>query len=152
MRSYAIGDIHGHLDLLERAHERIAADMAVHGPAPVIHLGDLEDRGPDSRGVIEFLMAGEAAGQDWVVLKGNHDRMFALYLTDLKAHDPGLRPDLSWLHPRLGGASTLEVWPGMVHVFQALPHLAPEAGPALRRAAAFIADAYKRSNELEEVC
>lgn len=53
---------------------------------------------------------------------------------------------------RAGGTSTLEVWPGMVHVFQALPHLAPEAAAALRRAAAFIADAYKRSNELEEVC
>lgn len=51
-----------------------------------------------------------------------------------------------------GGSSTLEVWPGMVHVFQALPHLASEAVPALRRAAAFIADAYKRSDELEEVC
>ena len=51
-----------------------------------------------------------------------------------------------------GGSSTLEIWPGMVHVFQALPHLAPEAIPALRRAAAFIADAYERSDKLEEVC
>lgn len=108
MHIYAIGDIHGHLDLLHAAHDLIAADQARHGTAPVVHVGDLVDRGPDSRGVIEFLMAGEAAGQDWVVLKGNHDRMFALYLTDLKAHDPGLRPDLSWLHPRLGGASTLK--------------------------------------------
>ncbi|MDR3662938.1 MAG: alpha/beta hydrolase [Mycobacterium sp.] len=53
---------------------------------------------------------------------------------------------------RVGGTSVLEIWPGMVHVFQALPQVAPEAGPALRRAAAFIADAYKRSDELEEVC
>ncbi|CAJ1496510.1 alpha/beta hydrolase [[Mycobacterium] kokjensenii] len=54
---------------------------------------------------------------------------------------------------RAGGTSTLEVWPGMVHVFQALPRLAPEAVPALRRAAAFIADAYDdtRSGELEGV-
>lgn len=52
-----------------------------------------------------------------------------------------------------GGTSTLEVWPGMVHVFQALPRLAPEAKPALRRAAAFIADAYRdnRSDALEGV-
>lgn len=42
---------------------------------------------------------------------------------------------------RAGGASTLEVWPGMVHVFQALPRLAPEARLALRRAAGFIASA-----------
>jgi len=107
MRSYAIGDIHGHLDLLKRAHDRIAADMAAHGPAPVIHVGDLEDRGPDSRGVIDWLMAGIAAGQDWVVLKGNHDRLFTRFLDDPLQADPGLRTDLSWLHPRLGGAATL---------------------------------------------
>ncbi len=49
-----------------------------------------------------------------------------------------------------GGSSVLEVWPGMVHVFQALPNLAPEATVALRRAANFIADAL--SDELQEIC
>ncbi|VDC27288.1 metallophosphoesterase [Pseudogemmobacter humi] len=107
MRSYAIGDIHGHLDLLKRAHERIAADMAVHGPAPVIHLGDLEDRGPDSRGVIGWLMQGIARGEDWVVLKGNHDRLFTRFLGDPWWEDPGLPRPLNWLHPRVGGAETL---------------------------------------------
>lgn len=107
MHTYAIGDIHGHIDLLKRAHDRIAADQARHGAAPIIHLGDLVDRGPDSRGVVEYLRAGMAAGENWLVIKGNHDRMFALYLTDIKAHDEGLRRDLSWLHPRLGGAETL---------------------------------------------
>lgn len=107
MRAYAIGDIHGHLDLLKGAHDLIAADMARHGPAPVVHLGDLVDRGPDSRGVIDHLIQGIAAGQDWVVLKGNHDRMFARFLHDPKEPEPGLRPDLSWLHPRLGGVETL---------------------------------------------
>lgn len=108
MRSYAIGDIHGHIDLLRRAHDRIADDMARHGPAPVVHVGDLCDRGPDTRGVIDFLIAGIAAGQDWVVLKGNHDRMFHRFMRDPAEVEPGLRPDLSWLHPRIGGAETLE--------------------------------------------
>ena len=107
MRAYAIGDIHGQLALLHRAHDRIAADMARHGPAPVVHVGDLVDRGPDSRGVIDLLMQGIAEGRDWTVLKGNHDRLFSLFLTDPAAQDPGLRPELSWLHPRLGGAETL---------------------------------------------
>ncbi len=107
MPIYAIGDIHGHLDLLERAHELIAADSARHGAAQVVHVGDLVDRGADSRGVIDWLMAGAARGEDWVVLKGNHDRMFSLFLHDEPAHDPGLRADLSYLHPRIGGASTL---------------------------------------------
>ncbi|HSF63145.1 MAG TPA: metallophosphoesterase [Paracoccaceae bacterium] len=107
MHSYAIGDIHGHLDLLRAAHDRIADDQARHGPGQVVHLGDLVDRGPDCRGVVDWLMAGIAGGQDWVVLKGNHDRMCSLFLAAPPAQDPRLRGDLSWLHPRIGGAETL---------------------------------------------
>ena len=108
MRSYAIGDIHGHLDQLCRLHELIGADMARHGAAPIVHVGDLVDRGPDCRGVVEYLRAGIAAGQDWVVLKGNHDRLFTTFLNDPHGRDPGLRADLSWLHFRIGGAATLD--------------------------------------------
>ncbi|NPD14483.1 serine/threonine protein phosphatase [Xinfangfangia sp. D13-10-4-6] len=107
MRSYAIGDIHGHLDLLQRAHERIARDMAQHGAAPVIHLGDLPDRGPDSRGVIEWLKNGIERGEDWVVLKGNHDRLFNRFIGDPWWSDPGLSRPYTWLHPAVGGAATL---------------------------------------------
>lgn len=107
MHIYAIGDIHGHLGLLRIAHDLIADDMARQGPGPVIHVGDLVDRGPDSRGVIDFLIAGLARGEDWVVLKGNHDRMFTRFLRDPWDPEPGLRAELSWLHPRLGGADTL---------------------------------------------
>ena len=114
MRTYAIGDIHGHLDKLQALHALIATDMAQHGPAPVVHVGDLVDRGPDSRGVIQYLMTGIAGGQDWVVLKGNHDRLFTYFLDNPARPDPGLRADLSWLHPRLGGAETLASY-GVVH-------------------------------------
>jgi len=107
MQIYAIGDIHGHLGLLQGAHDLIAADMARHGPGPVIHLGDLVDRGPESRGVIDFLIAGLAEGRDWVVLKGNHDRLFARFMADPYEPEPGLRAELSWLHPRIGGSDTL---------------------------------------------
>lgn len=107
MRAYAIGDIHGHLDLLKRAHDLVLADMAQHGAAPLIHLGDLVDRGPDSRGVITHLQEMLSFYPDWVVLKGNHDRMFCLFMDSPDAQDPGLRADLSWLHPRLGGGTTL---------------------------------------------
>jgi serine/threonine protein phosphatase 1 len=107
MRAYAIGDIHGHIGLLRGVHDLIATDMARHGAAPVIHVGDLVDRGPDSRGVIDYLSQGIAEGQDWVVLKGNHDRMFTRFLRDPAEPEPGLRADLSWLHPRLGGVETL---------------------------------------------
>ncbi|MEO6300712.1 MAG: metallophosphoesterase, partial [Paracoccaceae bacterium] len=85
MLTYAIGDIHGHLDLLKQQHALIAADMAHFGPAPIVHVGDLVDRGPDSQGVIEYLREGQVAGKDWVVLKGNHDRMMVRFLDDPKA-------------------------------------------------------------------
>lgn len=107
MHFYAIGDIHGQLGLLQDIHGRIARDQAEYGPGLVVHLGDYVDRGPDSRGVIDFLMEGMAAGRNWQVLKGNHDRMFTGFLDDPKWQDPGLRSDLSWLHWKLGGAATL---------------------------------------------
>ena len=107
MHTYAIGDVHGHLDLLRRAHDLIEVDMALHGAAPIVHVGDLVDRGPDSRGVIRYLREGIAMAQDWVVIKGNHDRMFVRWLDDMNAREPGLRPDLAWLHPKIGGESTL---------------------------------------------
>lgn len=109
MRTYAIGDIHGALDKLEAAHRLIAADRAVTGDAvaPVVHIGDLVDRGPDSRGVIDYLMRGIAGGAPWIALKGNHDRMFERFLGDPDSHDPGLRESLHWIDPRLGGGTTL---------------------------------------------
>ena len=108
-RTYAIGDIHGHIALLEGVHALIAADRAATGDhdAPVIHLGDLVDRGPDCRAVVQYLIDGITGGQPWVVIKGNHDRMFTRFLRDPKEAEPGLRPGLSWLHPKLGGAATL---------------------------------------------
>ena len=72
-RIYAIGDVHGRLDLLERAVEAIDAHV---GDAPfrVIFLGDYVDRGPDSRGVIDLLMELQ---KRWpvVCLKGNHEEL-----------------------------------------------------------------------------
>ncbi len=108
-RIYGVGDVHGHLDKLRVAHARIAADArASGGPAPVVHVGDLTDRGPDSKGVIEFLIDGQARGEPWIVLKGNHDRLFANYLRDGSATDSRLRSGLTWLSPRMGGDTTLK--------------------------------------------
>lgn len=108
IRTYAIGDIHGHLDKLRVVHGWIAADkQQFSGEVQVVHIGDLVDRGPDSAGVVGWLMAGIAAGEPWQVLKGNHDRMMTLFLEDPPHPDPCLRADLTWLDPRLGGLTTL---------------------------------------------
>jgi serine/threonine protein phosphatase 1 len=109
MRSYAIGDIHGHLDKLAGAHALIAADRRRTGDqdAPVIHLGDLVDRGPESAEVIEYLNAGPVRPGTWITIRGNHDFLFRLFMSDPGGRDPGLRSDLTWLDPRLGGPATL---------------------------------------------
>jgi serine/threonine protein phosphatase 1 len=102
---YAIGDIHGRPDELGRLLDLIAADG---GPdAPVVLLGDLVDRGPDARGVLEMLIAGLAEGRPWTVLRGNHDRMFLRAVRDGVLTDPAIRSGATWLHPGLGGAATL---------------------------------------------
>ncbi len=76
-RLYAIGDIHGRRDLLEKLLSQIDADDAARGPAKtsLILLGDLMDRGPDSRGVIELLMKLSAATTTVTVLAGNHEEL-----------------------------------------------------------------------------
>ncbi|MCJ8140592.1 metallophosphoesterase [Falsirhodobacter halotolerans] len=114
MHIYAIGDIHGQIDLLHGAHDLIAADQARHGTAPVVHVGDLVDRGPDSAGVVDHLARGIAGGQDWIVLKGNHDRLMTGFLDDPDWRDPGLKVEHSWLHPRIGGGATLQSY-GVAH-------------------------------------
>lgn len=109
MRYYAIGDIHGQLDMLRRAHDRIDADRRVCGDqdAPVVHLGDFCDRGPDTKGVIQTLIDGISERQPWVALKGNHDRLFSGFLEDHIWEDPYLKDQLAWFDPRLGGSETL---------------------------------------------
>jgi serine/threonine protein phosphatase 1 len=76
-RCYAIGDIHGRLDLLEEMLDRIAAEEAVRERCPtyLVFLGDLIDRGPDSAGVIARL---RDCGWDYikpVFILGNHEEM-----------------------------------------------------------------------------
>jgi serine/threonine protein phosphatase 1 len=76
-RLYAIGDIHGRSDLLDQLLDQIGADDTARGLAhtQLIFLGDLMDRGSDSRGVIERLMVLKAATPNARFLKGNHEEL-----------------------------------------------------------------------------
>lgn len=108
-RIYAVGDIHGQLDMLRGVHAAILADLEA-SPCEswaTLHIGDYVDRGPDSRGVIEYLVARAEAGAPDINLLGNHDRMFRRFLEKPGGRDPMLRRELHWLHPRLGGLATL---------------------------------------------
>ena len=91
-RVYAVGDIHGRLDLFEALIETIEADDAAAGPAntTVILLGDLVDRGPASAGVI-------ARARSWQqkrnvrILGGNHEEMFLRSFKDIETFRHFLR-------------------------------------------------------------
>lgn len=76
---FAIGDIHGRLDLLKPALDAIA-DRAGEARRTVVCLGDYVDRGPSSAGVVQALMARQ--GPDFVCLKGNHEAMMIEALGD----------------------------------------------------------------------
>jgi serine/threonine protein phosphatase 1 len=78
-RVYAIGDIHGRADLFDVLLDQIAADDAARGGADttIILLGDLVDRGPDSRRVIDRAIALHSErGSKLRWLIGNHEEVF----------------------------------------------------------------------------
>ncbi len=90
---YAIGDIHGRLDLLTRMHELIAADASRRAAARrvLVYLGDYGSRGPDSRGVIERVMSWLPIGFERITLKGNHEDLL------LRCHDGDFEAGRHWL-------------------------------------------------------
>ena len=76
-RVYAIGDIHGHAEVLSRMHDTIEADLRDHpvDKATIVYIGDYIDRGPDSKGVIDQLVQRERVAPHFehVFLFGNHE-------------------------------------------------------------------------------
>jgi serine/threonine protein phosphatase 1 len=99
LRIYAVGDIHGRIDLLNALLVRIDADIALRPPERPLYvfLGDYVDRGPSSRETIDRLIEHGAAKES-VFLKGNHELIAVKCLSDRGLFD-------QWL--RLGGLQTL---------------------------------------------
>jgi serine/threonine protein phosphatase 1 len=83
MRIYAVGDVHGRVDLLEQVMARIDADLAKGGSANAIevYLGDYIDRGPASRQVVDRLIA-RGAERNTIFLKGNHETYVAEFIAN----------------------------------------------------------------------
>ncbi|WP_337187347.1 metallophosphoesterase family protein [Phenylobacterium sp.] len=83
---YAIGDVHGHAVVLDDLLGQIAADVEASRPheAPrLVFLGDYVDRGPDSRAVIDRILAlVESGGFEVTALKGNHEDALLKFLDD----------------------------------------------------------------------
>lgn len=101
IRAYAIGDIHGRLDLLDRLMEAIDADDAARPPAEthLIFLGDLIDRGAQSAAVIDRTLQIMNSRANVTVIGGNHEEVF---LRALEGDRKALRFCL-----RIGGRETV---------------------------------------------
>lgn len=101
IRLYAIGDVHGCLEHLAEMHARIRAEIIRDRPADwrIIHLGDYVDRGPDSKGVLDFLIAARQADERVLTLAGNHDLGMVEFLNHPSEKD---------LFARFGGAETAQ--------------------------------------------
>jgi serine/threonine protein phosphatase 1 len=97
-RAYAVGDIHGRLDLLDALLRRVEEDIAARPPRKtyIVFLGDLVDRGPDSAGVVERLRTWRPRHGKPVFLGGNHEEV----LLRILGGDASILPD--WL--KFGGA------------------------------------------------
>lgn len=102
IRVYAVGDVHGRLDLLQQLFAMIAQDIAARGSAEVhlVMLGDLVDRGPESAGVIELLTRRPPWAHAMHLLRGNHEDTFLAIAEGDREELPG------WL--QFGGVETLE--------------------------------------------
>ena len=101
-RAYAVGDIHGRVDLLEHLLAKIHADLQ-HHPARktlLVFVGDLVDRGPSSAQVIERLRCYRRDGVQPVFLLGNHEEV----LLRIVAGDASVVE--SWL--KFGGLQCLQ--------------------------------------------
>ena len=99
---YAIGDVHGRLDLLGALLHDIARDALASRPTErplLVLLGDYVDRGPDSRGVVDLILQMQADGTfEVAALKGNHEAALLQFLDDPSAA-------ATWME--YGGGATL---------------------------------------------
>src|SRR5260370_1688258 len=99
MRIYALGDVHGRADLLDRAFCCIDAyrEDSPHESDFLILLGDYVDRGPSSREVLELIISRIGTHRT-IPLKGNHEALMLDFLQD---------PSVLQTWRRFGGLQTL---------------------------------------------
>jgi len=127
-RIYAVGDVHGRADLLDVLLARIEADAAAFDDdrQPILlFLGDLVDRGDESRAVIDRVLAALLTWGRVVCLRGNHEAAMLAFLDDPVA-------GASWLG--FGGRQTLQSYGIPAPPQNAGPGVLREAGRALAAA------------------
>lgn len=79
-RLFAIGDIHGRLDLLDALLARLDDEGAREPGGQLIFLGDYIDRGPAIKEVVERLVAVRTERPASMFLLGNHEQVLAEFI------------------------------------------------------------------------
>ena len=156
----------GHLSVDLLLHR----DVAINGPAALVLFSPLIDL------TLELARARESLRRDPAIRVSDAARLVRLYSKDVDPTHRRLKLDVAGgppLPPTLiqaggaemlladvrhlaadirtgGGRCILQVWPHQVHVFQALPRLAPEANAAMAQVAKFI-DRTLRDNNIESI-
>jgi serine/threonine protein phosphatase 1 len=97
MRTLVIGDIHGCFKSLRLLEQRLAFQEDDH----IILLGDLVDRGPQSKHVLDWVLQRRARGAGLTVLRGNHELLMLWALQDRTSTQ-------GWLSDFVGGQATLD--------------------------------------------
>ena len=80
---YAIGDIHGRRDLLDPLLDAIIRDANEHGEAPrIVFLGDIVDRGPESRQALDRVIETVEASPGSRLILGNHEEFMLRFIEE----------------------------------------------------------------------
>ena len=144
---YAVGDVHGRLDLLDGLIDRMTADYRTLGrqdPPVLIMLGDYVDRGAQSAAVVDRLIvlrdqAREEGRFEFRALMGNHEETLLHFLDDPKAGP-------SWVE--YGGGETLTSYGVQRPVGRAEPEVWEQARQAFRASLPPAHEAFLRQLEL----
>ncbi len=114
-RIFAIGDIHGCISKLENIIDRIDLDAQ---NDTLVFIGDYIDRGPDSKGVVDFVLELRKSINQVICLLGNHEQMFLDYL-----HDENFNKEIFLVN---GGGNTISSY-GVIETSEGIKVDVPES-------------------------
>lgn len=95
-KTFIIGDVHGCYSTL---NELLSNVCNIGSCDKLIFIGDLMDKGPDSKKVLDYIFELKSSGLDITIIRGNHEQMFIDSINNAKSLK-------DWF--RNGGKETLE--------------------------------------------
>ncbi|MCQ1839156.1 metallophosphoesterase [Neorhizobium galegae] len=101
---YAVGDVHGRADLLENLLGAVERDAEAAEAEPVIiFLGDIIDRGPDSRRAMDLVQSAISDHPGSSLILGNHDALFRSFINGTYTDNL-----ITYWLTQLGGLATID--------------------------------------------